>query len=86
MLKIKVVNCDGIVVGYEWNSITDFIAAVNSDSEVILMLDDELSDVVTDNNRLNNWWKHHNRAVICHYRQKWRDTQNMCSCVKSRWI
>jgi hypothetical protein len=63
MLKIKVVNCDGIVVGYEWNSITDFIAAVNSDSEVILMLDDELSDVVTDNNRLNNWWKHHNRAV-----------------------
>lgn len=63
MLKIKVVNCDGIVVGYEWNSITDFIAAVNSNSEAIPMLDDELSDVVTDNNRLSNWWKHHSRAV-----------------------
>lgn len=63
MLKIKVVNCDGIVVDYEWNSITDFIAAVNSNSEAIPMLDDELSDVVTDNNRLSNWWKHHRRAV-----------------------
>lgn len=64
MLKIKVINCDGIVVDYEWNSIADFITAVNSNSETIPMLDDELSDVVTDNSRLNNWWKYHNRSVM----------------------
>lgn len=64
MLKIKVINCDGIVVDYEWNSIADFITAVNSNSETIPMLDDELSDVVTDNSRLNNWWKYHNSSVM----------------------
>lgn len=57
MLNIVVINCDGIYIEYEWDSIESFIKDMESDNENIPMLDDVLAEVNTDNNNLQSWWR-----------------------------
>lgn len=57
MINIVVINCDDTYVEYEWNSMEDFIADMESDNENIPMLDDTLVEVNTDIENLNLWWR-----------------------------
>lgn len=57
MLNILVLNCDDTYVEYEWDSIEDFVADMESDKEIIPMLDDALAEVNTDNDKLNSRWR-----------------------------
>ena len=57
MLNIIVDNCDNKYVEYEWNSINDFVLDIDSDNEIIPMLDDALVEVNTDNENLHLWWR-----------------------------
>ena len=57
MLNIVVINCDGRCVEYEWNSIKEFVLDMDSDNENIPMLDDALTEVNTDSDNLNLWWR-----------------------------
>lgn len=57
MMNIVVINCDGIYIEYEWDSIESFIKDMESDNENIPMLDDVLAEVNTDNNNLQSWWR-----------------------------
>ena len=63
MLNIVVINCDGKYVEYEWNSMKDFIADIDSDNEDIPMQDYELVEVNTDNKDLQLWWE--NSMYVC---------------------
>ena len=56
MLNIVVINCDGKQVEYEWDSVEDFILALDSDNEIIPMLDDYLVKLDSDSENLNLWW------------------------------
>ena len=57
MLNIVVINCDDKYVEYEWNSIETFVSDIESDNEIIPMLDDALVEVNTDNDELHMWWR-----------------------------
>lgn len=57
MLNIVVINCDDKYVNYEWNSLEDFVADMDSDNEIIPMLDDTLAEVNTDDDALHMWWR-----------------------------
>lgn len=57
MLNIVVINCDDKYVEYEWNSIEAFVSDIESDNEIIPMLDDALVEVNTDNDELHMWWR-----------------------------
>lgn len=57
MLNIVIINCDGKYVEYKWNSIEDFILALDSDNEIIPMLDDVLVKLETDSENLGMWWR-----------------------------
>lgn len=45
MLKLMTANCDGEVINYEWETLSDFLAAMDNDSDDIPMFDDELISV-----------------------------------------
>lgn len=57
MLEITVLNCDDKEVQYEWVSKREFIDDIDSDNEIIPMLDDVLTAVDTDDDELQEWWK-----------------------------
>lgn len=57
MLNIVVINCDDKYIEYEWNSIEDFVNDMESDNEIIPMLDDVLAEVNTQNEELQDWWE-----------------------------
>ena len=57
MLNVVVVNCDGRYVEYEWDSMKDFISDMSSGNGNIPMLGDTLTEVNTDNDNLNLWWR-----------------------------
>ncbi len=57
MLEITVMNCDDKEVQYEWVSKREFIDDIDSDNEIIPMLDDVLTAVDTDDDELQEWWK-----------------------------
>ena len=56
MLDIVVINCDGKYVGYEWVSKEAFVKDMESDNEIIPMLDDPLAEVNTQDANLQLWW------------------------------
>ena len=57
MIEITVINCDGNEVQYEWTSKREFIDDIDSDNEIIPMLDDVLTAVDTDDDELHKWWR-----------------------------
>ncbi len=57
MLEITVLNCDDKEVQYEWASKREFIDDIDSDNEIIPMLDDVLTAVDTDDDELQEWWR-----------------------------
>lgn len=61
MLNIIVVNCDDILVEYEWKSKEEFVKDMESENENIPMFDDPLAEVNTDDEKLQEWW----RESIC---------------------
>lgn len=64
MLNIVIINCDGKYVEYKWNSIEDFILALDSDNEIIPMLDDVLVELETDSENLGMWWRNTDGMVV----------------------
>jgi len=57
MLNIVVINCDDKYVEYEWNSMEAFVSDIESNNEIISMLDDALAEINTDNDELHMWWR-----------------------------
>lgn len=64
MLEIKVINCDGMRVPYDWNSLDEFVKDMNSDNEAIPMMDDVLSEVDTDDAILAAWWRNEGGIAV----------------------
>lgn len=57
MLNIVVINCDGEYVEYEWTSKEAFVKDMKSCNENIPMLDDALTEVNTQDENLQLWWR-----------------------------
>ena len=57
MLNIVVINCDGDYVKYEWDSKEAFVEDMESDNENIPMLDDPMTEVNTQDEELQLWWR-----------------------------
>ena len=57
MLNIVVTNCDGRYVEYEWASKESFVSDMESDNEIIPMLDDPLVEVNAQDDNLQLWWR-----------------------------
>lgn len=57
MLNIVVINCDEKYMEYEWNSKKAFVEDIESDKEIIPMLDDPLAEVNTEDEELQLWWR-----------------------------
>ena len=57
MIEITVLNCDDREVQYEWTSKKEFIDDIDSDNDIIPMLDDVLTAVDTDDDELHEWWR-----------------------------
>ena len=64
MLEITVINCDSKEVQYEWVSKREFIDDIDSDNEIIPMLDDVLTAVDTDDDELHEWWRDSNGIIV----------------------
>lgn len=57
VLNITVRNCDDKCIDYKWPSIEAFVDDMESDNEVIPMLDDMIIEVNTSNHKLQLWCK-----------------------------
>ena len=57
MLNIVVINFDWKYIEYEWDSKEAFVEDMESDNEIIPMLDDILLEVNTPDDNLQLWWK-----------------------------
>lgn len=55
MLSITILNCDDVLVEYIWKSKEEFVKDMDSDKIDIPMLDDFVTQVITDDERLNDW-------------------------------
>ena len=64
MLNIVVINCDGKYVEYEWDSKKAFVQDMQSDNENIPMLDDPLTEVNTQDDNLQLWWRNTDGMTI----------------------
>ena len=64
MLEITVRNCDDKEIQYKWGSKREFVDDINSDNEIIPMLDDDLIEVNTDDDELQNWLKNTNGIIV----------------------
>lgn len=64
MLEITVMNCDDKEVQYEWVSKREFIDDIDSDNEIIPMLDDVLTAVDTDDDELQEWWRNTGGSTV----------------------
>jgi hypothetical protein len=64
MLNIVVINCDGKYVEYEWDSKKAFVEDMESDKEVIPMLDDPLAEINTQDDNLQLWWRNTDEMTV----------------------
>ena len=64
MLNIIVENCNGKLIKYELDNVLNFVLDMESDNEILPMLDDVLVEVETDNNELYDWWKDKSEGLV----------------------
>lgn len=64
MLNIVVINCDGKYVEYKWDSKKAFVQDMQSDNENIPMLDDPLTEVNTQDDNLQLWWRNTDEMTV----------------------
>ena len=64
MLNIVVINCDGKYVEYKWDSKKAFVEDMESDKEVIPMLDDPLAEINTQDDNLQLWWRNTDEMTV----------------------
>ena len=58
------INCDGKYVEYEWDSKKAFVEDMESDKEVIPMLDDPLAEINTQDDNLQLWWRNTDEMTV----------------------
>lgn len=58
MLNIVVINCEGRYEEYEWPSKETFVQEIESNSKIVPMLDNVLTEVNTQDESLQSWWEH----------------------------
>lgn len=64
MIEITVLNCDDKEVQYSWVSKEALIKDIDSDNEIIPMLDDTLLAVDTDDCELASWWRNSDGIIV----------------------
>ena len=64
MFNIVVINCAGKYVEYEWDSKKAFVEDMESDKEVIPMLDDPLAEINTQDDNLQLWWRNTDEMTV----------------------
>lgn len=64
MLNITVINCDDKKILYEYDTSLDFVRTMESNSEVIPMLDDVICELEATCNSTMEWWRDTNGLTV----------------------